>query len=694
MAHRLDPLLKPASIAVLGASQRPGVGQRALRNLVQGGFGGPLYAVNPGYREVCGVPCVPSLDDLPEPVEHVVFAVSDPRVEAALEQVIAHGARAATLMSQLVLADDPAPTLLERVRARILEAGLLLCGGNAMGFYNCRDGVWACGFDTRDNHPRGGHVTLISQSGSGMSGIVDCEERIDFNLAVSTGQELSVGLHDYMDFAIEAHAPRAIGLFMETVRDPAGMCAVLDKAQRRNVPVVALKVGRTALAARLALSHSGAIAGSDAAYQALFDRYGVQRVHDMDELASALIMFAQPHEVAPGALVAMHDSGGERQLLIDLADAMEVPLTELAPATVRALGERLDPGLPPVNPLDAWGAGGPDADAIMEDCLAALMGDPGAALGAVIHDRSPFGRIYPAYIDYLRKAHAATGKPVFLVANRQGTGTDPAVVAVTREGFPVLDGLRPFLAGVRCLLAMRDFRARTRPELPTVDPEVAARWRERLAGGGALDEVRSLAMLGDFGLPVNPALPVTSREELLAAAARLGYPLVLKTAKAGLHHKTEAGGVRLDLPDEAALLDAYASLCERVGPQALVARMVQSPGLELLLGMVRDEQFGPLVTLGFGGIDVEQMRDFACAMPPFDAATAHRLLATLRRSRMLAGGRRIGTPAIEAYCEMASRFSVMVDALAEVLEEIDINPVIVHATGCIGVDALVVARRS
>ena len=371
--------------------------------------------------------------------------------------------------------------------AKIESSGLIVCGANGMGFYNLRDGVWVCGFDTRENHVRGGNVTLISPSGAGMAGILDCEERIDFNLAVSTGQELSVSMDQYMDWALDRSETRVIGLFMETARNPAGLIAAFEKAVRKGIPVVVLKVGRTELAARLAVSHSGAIAGRDDAYQALFDRYGVQRVQDMDELATALMMFAQPHPIAPGGLVALHDSGGERQLLIDLAADMQVPLAPIEPATEGRLQQMLDPGLPPVNPLDAWGAGGPDADDIMCDCLAALMADPNAALGAVVQDRAPRGALYHDYFDYLRAGHAASGKPVFLVSNRQGSGTDPAAVEMTRAGFPIIDGLRPFLVGVRCLLGWRDFRSRPVSEVKSADPATVDRWRRRLAGGGVLE---------------------------------------------------------------------------------------------------------------------------------------------------------------------------------------------------------------
>ena len=339
-----------------------------------------------------------------------------------------------------------------------------------------------------------------------MSGILDCEERIDFNLAVSTGQELSVSMDQYLEYAIECLDTRVVGLFMETARNPQGLQAALAKAARRGIPVVALKVGRTDLAARLTVSHSGAMAGRDDAYQALFDQYGVHRVQDMDELATAMIMFAQPHPVAAGGLASLHDSGGERQLLIDLAETVGVPLAEVGAATTRRLEALLDPGLPAVNPLDAWSAGGATADQVMADCFTALLCDDAVALGAVVHDRGPQGSIYPGYAGYLEAAHAASGKPVFLVANRQGTGSDPLVESLTRQGFPVLDGLRPFLAGVRALLAWRDFQFRSSDleqaeqpgRLPPAIAAAADAWAMRLGAGGSLDEYESGQLLADL----------------------------------------------------------------------------------------------------------------------------------------------------------------------------------------------------
>jgi len=694
MSHRLDPLLRPGSIAVLGATERTGsVGRQTIENLLHGQFPGNLFAINPNYSKVCGVPCYPDLAALPAVVDHVIFAIGDARVEAALDDVIAHGARAATIMSQLVLKDDSEPNLKYRVTEKIRHSGLLVCGANGMGFYNFRDRVWACGFDTRDNH-RSGNVTMISHSGSGMAGIVDVDERLDFNLVVTTGQELCISMDEYLDFALGLPETRVVGLFMETVRNPDKMRAALDKANRRRVPVIVLKVGRTELSARLTVSHSGAIAGNNAAYEALFDRYGVQRVNDMDELATAMIMFAQPHPVAGGGLVAIHDSGGERQLLIDRAAEFQVPLADISADTTSCLEVLLDPGLPAVNPLDAWGAGGPDADRIMRDSFVALMADGNAALGAVVHDRAPGGVIYDEYLEYLRAGHDASGKPAFLVANRQGTGADAAVTAITRQGFPILDGLGSFLRGARCLFDYRDFTERSMQDMPTFSCEREEEWREHLRKGDVLDELESGEFLTACGLPVNPARPANSAASVQDAAGAIGFPVVLKTAAAGITHKTEHAGVRLNLTDADDLSAAYRDMSARLGPDVLVSRMLSGAGIEMMIGMTHDEQFGPLLVFGFGGVHAEVQKDFAYALPPVDTNTVRRLVDGLKMRRLLDGYRGAEPAALDAFCEIVARFSWLVENFGDVIAEIDMNPVIVDGSGCIAVDALVVGAAN
>lgn len=692
LPHPLDPLLRPQSVAVVGASARAdSLGDWALRNLVRGGYAGSIYPVNPAYQEIAGLRCRASLAELTAVPDLVIFAVNDERVEAVLDEAIAIGVPAAVIMSTMVLDNDAEPPLRERVRRKVRDAGMLLCGGNGMGFYNIRDQVWACGFDSCE-HEGPGKITLISHSGSGMSGLIDSEARLAINLAVSTGNELGVTMDQYLDFALDLPETRAVGLFVETARNPDGFRSALAKAQARNIPVVALKVGRTEKAAQLTVSHSGAMAGDSATYDALFDCYGVHQVRDMDELATLLILFGELHPVGPGGLVSLHDSGGERQLMVDLADAAGVELTALQDYTVTALGKVIDPELPAVNPLDAWSRGGANAARQMQESFGLMMQDCGAAIGVVAHDRAPDGGIYQSYLRYLEYAHAVSGKPVALVAARQGSGCDPSVVEATRRGFPVLDGLPAFLRGVRALFEQRDFQSMPAPA-PTVSlpAGLVARCREELRNRGALSESRSMALLAESGIAVNSGRVVTGRTEVLAAAARLGYPLVAKTAMPGIAHKSERGGVLLNLQTETALLAAYDHLAVACGPAVLIAPMLAA-GVEMILGTRRDPQFGPVVVLGFGGIHAELLEDVAFALPPFSPEWAERCLSRLKLRPLLDGVRGMPAANVASFCDTASRFSVLVHELRDVLFEADINPLIVNADGCIAADALLVGE--
>ncbi len=674
MAHRLDPLLRPRSVAVVGASENnDAMGEWSLKNLLKGGYRGDIYPVNPRYDEVQGVRCYPSIAALPEAPDLVIFAVSDRWLEKVLDDAIQAGAKAAVIMSTLYLDDDTSPPLRERVAKKIRDAGLVVCGANGMGFYNVRDKVWGCGFDSSD-HEGPGNVALISHSGSGMSGLIDSEQRLRINLAVSTGNELDATMDEYLDFALDLPETRAVGLFVETARNPDGFRAALQKAAAKEIPVVAIKVGRTEKSAELAVSHSGAMAGDDATYEALFDRYGVQRVLDMDELATALILFAEWPRIGPGGLVTLHDSGGERQLMVDLADEAGVELTELGSEAIRELEAVLDPELPAVNPLDAWSRGGPDSADQMANSLAAMMKDPGTAIGAVVQDRAPYGKVYRGYIEYMQRGHAASGKPVALVAARQGTGHDDIAVTSTAEGFPVLDGVPAFLRGVRALFDYRDFLARE-------DAPAGA----RPGGRSGSDEASALQLLADFGLPVVPATLINKESDAVAPE----YPVVLKTAVPGIAHKSDVGGVVLNIEAERQLAAAYRDMAERLGPEALITPMA-AEGVEMMLGARADPQFGPVVLIGFGGVYAETLKDVTFALPPFTSAHARRCVDRLQLRPMLDGQRGKPPADIDAFCEAAARFSVMVDALRDDIREIDVNPVIVHETGCTIVDALIV----
>ncbi len=688
--HRLSPLLAPQSIALVGASPKfETVGNGMIRGVREGKFGGRLYLVNPNYPEIDGLPCYASLDALPEPVDHVVIGVANARIEAQLTEAIRHGVRAATIFASCYLPGDSDPPLTKRLATMARAAGLQVCGGNAMGFYNLEHGLRVCGFPPPPwiEH---GSIALISHSGSAFSGLCHTDRRFRFSLAVSAGQELTTTVADYLDFALDMLSTRVVGLFLETVRDPAGFVAGLEKARRRDIPVVVLKVGRTAESAALALSHSGALAGNHAAYQALFDRYGVIEVDDLDGFANCLLLFSQPRRVGKGGLATMHDSGGLRELAIDLAAAHGVPYARINDATKQTLAARLEYGLEATNPLDAWGTGH-DYAAIFTDCLQALVDDPGTAIAVLCAETRSSFYLHESYGRIVQSVAARTGKPVLMSNNLATVGNDDLAVRCTHMGTPVLVGLVPMMTAVRAAFDYRDYRVR-----PTISPAAApvgakVRWTARLQGDGALDEPESLTLFADYGMPVLPHRIAKSASAAEAAAREMGFPVVLKTAMPGILHKSDVAGVKLNLSDVTAVRAAYNDLARRLGPRVLVMPMA-GKGVELAFGALDDPQFGPLVMVGAGGVLIEIMADRRFALAPFDSITARRLLDGLKARPLLESHRGLPAANIDAVAEALARFSVLAADLAGLFQEIDANPMLCGAGECIALDALVVGR--
>ena len=688
MPHRLDPLLDPESIVIVGATTSGGMGSRVIKNLQRGGFKGKLYGLHPKNEDAFGIPCYPDFKSLPETVEHAIFAVSDERIEGLVDAAIEAGVKAMSMMSMLYLDDDHKPYLKDRIQTKLKEADILLCGANGMGFFHIEKGVWVNGHFSRPNHEPGG-VCIISQSGSGVAGIIDCEERINLNLSVSSGSELTVGAEDYLDYILHQESTTVVGLFLETIRKPAQMIKSFELANEKRIPIIALKTGRTERSAELTVSHSGGLAGVDDCYNALFDKYGVQRVADMDELATTLIMFDQPHALANGNMVSMHDSGGERQLIIDIADQQGVEFAELEESTTQKLEEILDPGLPPVNPLDAWGKGLGNADQIMIDSMIAMLSDSNASMGAIVMDRGPLGKIFPEYVDYLEQTNQQTGKPVFLVSNRQGTGTDPLVLELTQNGTPVIDGLHSFLAGVRCMHQYRDF-LKTKDAIDIdLDSDALKKYQDQLGQSDFVSEAEALNMFFNLGLSANQSNIIENEEELVSTAKEMGFPLVLKTAVEDVYHKSELSGVYLNIDSEEELRSSYKKLQEKLPGNALLAKMVQSEGVEMIVGMTTDQQLGPMVTIGFGGYYAEAMNDAITLMPPFSKEMAKKALSKLKMKTLLEGYRGSKPADLDAFAEFASRFSVIAVELSNQVCEIDLNPVILGNDNCIAVDALI-----
>ncbi len=684
-ADRLTPLLAPRRIAFVGASDRANTpGNNMLRMIRRGGFEGSVYAVNPKYREVEGYACHPSLADLPERPDLAVISVKNELLETTLREAADAGARAAVIFASAILEPDGDPRLLERLRRIAQERDIVVCGPNCMGFYNDLDRTWICGFPS-PRTPEAGSIAFVAHSGSVFGALAHNDPRLRFALAVSPGSELTATVADYVAYAVERPEVRAVGLFLETARDPAGFAQALSLAARREVPVVVLKVGRTEAAAAAALTHTGALAGSDLAYEALFERYGVVRVETLDELSATLLLMSSGRRPAKGGLVAIGDSGGERELMIDLADRVGLSFAELTEPTKAAIAARLDPGLEAVNPLDAWGTG-TDFEKQYEAFLSDLVGDANAAMGLMAIDVRDGSYLHRGFANAALAASARTDKPVAVATHYTQVRHDALASELTKAGVPVLDGTANALVAVRGALAYRDFLARDEDRAPAGPVQQ----RPLPAGGGPLDEAASLALLAEWNVPTIPHRIVGSAGEARRAADELGYPCVCKTAQPDILHKSDVDGVHLGLKDATAVTQAYHDLAARLGPRVLVAPMA-SRGVELALGMIDDPQFGPLVTVGAGGTLVELLSDRKVALAPFGPATARRMIDGLALRRLLDGYR--GGPAvdIDRLAAAISNFSVLAAGLSGRLAEIDINPLLAGPK-IMALDALIVLK--
>ena len=672
MTHRLDPLLAPRSLALVGASARLDTpGNDMVRMARIAGYDGRIYPINPNYDSIEGLRCYPSLDALPETVDHAVLSVANHRLEAALDDAIRHGAKAATIFASGVLVPDDDPPLARRIGEKARAADMALCGGNCMGFYNLTAGLRVAGFPSAADMKPGG-IAFIAQSGSAFGALAHNDRRLKFNLVVSSGGEWATTAADYLDWALAQDSTRVIALFLESVRDPEGFVAGLAKAAERRIPVVVLKIGRTEAAAAMAISHTGAVAGNDAAYEAVFQRYGVIRVTTLDEMAATLLVLSHPKPLGSGTLAAMHDSGGEREMVADIASDIGVPYAEISEATRTTLAKNLDPGLDPVNPLDAWGTGA-DYQNQFEACMRALLDDPASAMGVLFVDVRDEYYLSAGYAAAMRRVAERCSKPLCIATNYSMVLHEKLALEMTEAGIPVLDGTREALLAVRHAFEFRDFRLA--PAVP-----VAAKPRS---------EKDALELLADYGIRTTVRQVVGSCDAAVRAADAMGYPVVLKTAEPHIAHKTEVGGVYLNLRDAVAVAAAYDNTAARLGPLVAIECMAPS-GIEIAIGAINDPQFGPYVMVAAGGVLIELLADRAVALAPIDAATARRLIEGLKVHRLLAGWRGAPPADIDALAECMARVSLLAAEHRDNIAEIDVNPVIVHAEGCVAVDALIV----
>jgi acetate---CoA ligase (ADP-forming) len=686
----VQAMLEPHRIAVVGASSRPGsFGQRLVAEVTKSVAPIDLHLVNPRYDAVLGRPCATSLDDIDGAVDLVLLGVPDAAVEEELMRAARRGDRSAVIYGSLVESGSAQSTgIRHRVAEVARSGGMALCGGGCMGFVNVAAGIRAVGYVERERLPSG-PIAFITHSGSVFSAMLRTRRQLGFTLVVSTGQELVTTTASYLDYALDVEQTRVVGLLLETLREPDRMRHALRRAAEQGVAVVALTVGGSTAGRNLVAAHSGALAGADGAWEALFDAYGVIRVADLDEMADTLELFAGRRAAGRGRGIAtVHDSGAERALVADVAQAVGVPFAPISASTQARLATLLDPGLIAANPLDVWGTGA-DTEGLFAGCLRAMADDGDVSAVALAVDLVEEYDGDESYPNAVIGAAAGTDKPVVVLSN-VGSAIDLVAAARVRAaGVPVLEGTRSGLKALGHLIEHGE-RGTEPPPAPVVDGSRRLRWHSRLAEG-PLDGAAAFDLVSDFGIPACTCRTVSSHTEAVSAAEALRYPVVMKTDDPSIAHKSDVGGVVLGVTGPEAVANTYEDLCRRFGPRVLVAQTAPD-GVEIALGIVRDPHLGPLVVIGAGGVLVDLMADRTIRLPHLDERRALAALAGLRMAPVLDGMRGSAPVDRNAVARAIVALSQLAVELGDALDALDINPLRCGPQGCLALDVLVEVR--
>ncbi len=685
-AAAVTAMLEARSIALVGASARPGsLGASMVAQVARSPSRPRTYLVNPRYPEIKGQPCLPRLAEVPEPVDLVLLATPDTALEEQLGQAASRGDRSAVIFGY-ALDLPPNDGLKSRLAAIATSAGMALCGPACMGFMNVARGLRAVGYQEPDPVP--GSVALITHSGSVFWAMLRARRGFGFSLVVSSGQELVTTAAAYARYALGLAETRVLALVLEAIRDAAELRSVLDAAEARDVPVVLLSAGGSEAGKALVAAHSGALAAADGAWEALAAAHGLHRVRDLAELADTLELFSSGRRAAPGAgLATVHDSGLERAHVADLAAELNVPFAPISQATADRLAAVLEPNLTPANPLDAWGSDR-DAEQLFTECLAALAADPATSAVALAVDLVPDMDGDQSYPKAVLAAAAGTTKPVAVLASLPAA-IDPIGAGFLRaSGVPVLEGTRSGLLALRHLLDHADRPEPHQAQAP--DPARRERWARVLAAGPPGGAVL-FDLLRDYGIPAVRATPADTIGEALNAAAEIGYPVVLKTDEPHIAHKSDVGGVRLGLGDPQGVADAYDDLADRLGPRVLVCETA-APGTELALGLTRDPALGPLLVISAGGVLIEILSERAVVLPPVTPSRSLAILGRLRLAPILAGARGRDPADLGAIADAITGLSALACELGDVLDALDINPLICGPSGAVAADVLALPR--
>ncbi len=706
-SHALSPLMRPRSIAVLGASPRANtLGNNAVANLQRFGFSGSIFPVHPSAPEVAGLRAYANLASVPAPPDCAVVALSSDKVVPSLAGAAALGVRSAVVFaSGFAETGDAGKALQRELQDLCARTGLVICGPNCLGLVNVTNRISLYSSSVPEGLRAGG-LAVVSHSGSGCIAISTLG-RFGMSYIVSAGNAAVVDMAEYLEFLATDDSTRVVTLFMEQMRDPLRFEKSMAAMHRAGKPVIALKVGRSAKGAAASAAHTGSLAGSAEAYADFFRANGVIAVDDLDEMAESVALMLAVRKLPRGdGLGIISVSGGETAMLCDVADRTGVKLPDPGEEAKARLQAAL-PGFGTAsNPLDATGNAVYDVS-VYEACMDALASDPQISLVAVAQDCSP-GLSKLGAGNYRRIAQTVAtvagrlDKPVAFF-NPTAGGLHPHVIEpFENSAVAVLQGTRASLIAIRRLFEYTEARKagpRAAPQAAKSDPA----WVTRLAAGAMLTEREAKQFLASAGIPVTRESLARSETEAVAAACAIGYPVVLKIESADIAHKTEVGGVRVGLADAAAVAAAYRAILDSVkekAPRADVAGVVVQEmvtgGVEMIAGLSRCEPFGMGIVAGPGGVLVELVKDASLALAPVDMARALELIRATRAYKLLEGFRGAGPADTPAFAGLLVSLSSIAVAYGRQIEAIDLNPVAVLPAGR-GVrvlDALVIPRKT
>ena len=683
-------LMRPRSVALVGASPQPGAfGNNVLANLERCGYGGAIHLVSRSLKEINGHACVPTIDDLPEGIDAIVLIVPERAVIEAVEACIRRRIGGAVVFAAgFAEAGAEGRANQTRLAAIARDGGLAVNGPNCAGLVNFIDGVpltFEPGIGRADLTTAG--VGVLAQSGGMMGNIRQALglKGVATSYSVSTGNEAVLGVEDFLEFLLDGDASRVIALFIEQVRQPRRFLDLLQRARTLKRPVVMMHPGRTQRARAAALSHTGALAGDHALMATVLRRAGVLMVDTLDAFFDVIMLLARWPEPPPEGAAIMTNSGAFRSIALDFCDEARLELPALAEPTRATLGTLLPAYASIDNPLDLTviGVGSPT---IYRDTAAALLADP--AIGGLI-------TAFMLGAPQLQMARAQTmlpviersGKPVAFAHFCDGAPLAPEAIALIRaNGIPV------FASPDRAMRAMAQLAEYGR--ILHQKPPAAAGDAPPLPGTGTIPEYRAKAFLAAAGLRIPAGALAHDPAEAAAAASRIGYPVALKAQAAALAHKSDAGGVILGIADAAALRAAWdrlhANLARAAASVALDGVLVEAmapPGLEMILGARRDPDWGPILVVGLGGIWTEALGDVRLLPADLDEGGILAALGTLKGAALLAGHRGaapLDAPAVAAAAAILGR---LIRAAPDLLE-IEINPLAVHPSGAVALDAL------